>query len=255
MAAVERQLLDLPRFSGASVTDDEPAGAVLVTHPGRGPGANFYGRIRWPADEVDARLSALRRRFAAMGEWPSLLVAGGLATPVDLGQRLGAAGWAEIETERIMWSRRPPVVPHLDPSTRLEGVTRRTVDEYEHLEREIFGLAETWSAERADGLMDAVERSEMRAFLVRLHGEAIAVARVALGQHVAGLYGIGVAPRRRRQGYGALVTAIATRSALATGDRLAWLSVSERNEAAVGLYAALGYRPSFSWSRWLAPPS
>jgi ribosomal protein S18 acetylase RimI-like enzyme len=253
LAAIERQLVDLPRFFGATVEEDAASGAVLVSRGGRGPAVNFAGCIRWPDAELDARLAEVAERFAVVGEWPALLLAEGVTEPAGLGAELLRRGWTAIERERVMWSRRPPVVPHLDPSTRLEAVTRRTVGEYERLEREVFGLAGSHADERAAGLIEAVERGELRAFLVRLHGEAVAVTRLVLAERVAGLYGVGVAAGRRRQGFGALVTAIATRSALATGNRLAWLSVSESNDAAVALYTALGYQPSFEWTRWLAP--
>jgi ribosomal protein S18 acetylase RimI-like enzyme len=253
LAAIERQLVSLPEFSGATVADDDDLAAVTVTHPGRGPAQNFVGCMRWTEAAVASRVAAVERRMRSHGEWPSVLVAGGVSRPPSLDDRLSAAGWMRLEAERVMWTRRPPVVPHLDPTTRLEAATRRSAAEYERLEREIFGLQEVHAAERTERLAEAVESTGLRAFLVRLHGAPVAVARVALGEGVAGLFGIGVAADRHRQGYGALVTAIATRSALATGGRLAWLSVSVSNEPAMRLYEALGYQPSFTWSRWLAP--
>ena len=48
-----------------------------------------------------------------------------------------------------------------------------------------------------------------------------------------------------------LITTIATRTALATGNRLAWLSVREDNEPAVSAYTALGFERVFGWTRWL----
>jgi ribosomal protein S18 acetylase RimI-like enzyme len=253
LAALERQLVGLPAYSGATVAEDRGLAAVRVTLPGRGPGQNFVGCMRWPADGVPERLAQVQDLMRAAGEWPALLVAVGVSQPLSLREDLRAAGWVELESERVMWARRPPVVPHLDPSTRLEAVTRRSAAEYEALERQVFGLNDAHAAERAERLSEAVEAGGLRAFLVRLHGAPVAVARLAPGERVAGIYGVGVAHDRRRQGYGALVTAIATRSALATGNRLAWLSVNEANEPALQLYRSLGYQPSFSWSRWVAP--
>jgi ribosomal protein S18 acetylase RimI-like enzyme len=56
-------------------------------------------------------------------------------------------------------------------------------------------------------------------------------------------------PEHRRQGFGRLVTAVATRAGLATGNPLVWLSVDPANEPARRLYEDLGYRPAFSWQR------
>jgi ribosomal protein S18 acetylase RimI-like enzyme len=58
-------------------------------------------------------------------------------------------------------------------------------------------------------------------------------------------------PEHRRRGLGTLVTAVATRAALAGGNRLVWLSVNELNDAAIGVYRQLGYQPGITWSRWV----
>jgi ribosomal protein S18 acetylase RimI-like enzyme len=249
--AIERQLAELPRYSGATVSDEPELGAVIVGQSGLGPGLNFAACIRWPADRVADRLRALQDRMLERGEWPALVVAEGLTEPGDLSLWLESSGWVALERERAMWTRTPPVVPHLDPALRLEGVTRQTAAEFERVEREVFGLSDSRAAERGEWLMAAVESGQMRAFLVRLRGEVVATTRVALGQHVAGIFGVGVAAPYRRQGYGALVTAIATRSGLASGNRMVWLSVDEHNVPAINLYRSLGFRPSFSWTRWI----
>jgi ribosomal protein S18 acetylase RimI-like enzyme len=187
------------------------------------------------------------------GEWPSLVVADGLTQPPDLAQRLAAAGWVEIEHERVMWTRRPPLVPHLDPSLRVEAVTPRTAAMQQGLEQDAFGLPDARVPERLERLATAVWSGAIRGFLVLLHGAPVASARLSKGDGVAALSGISVAAAYRRRGYGTLVTAIATRAGLATGGRLVWLSVDEANTAAMSLYRGLGYEPSFSWSHWVAP--
>jgi ribosomal protein S18 acetylase RimI-like enzyme len=79
----------------------------------------------------------------------------------------------------------------------------------------------------------------------------VAVARLSQGRSVAGLQGIGVVESRRGQGYGSLITIIATRAGLATGNRLVWLSVREDNDAAIRIYGHLGFERAFTWTRWL----
>ena len=81
--------------------------------------------------------------------------------------------------------------------------------------------------------------------------EPVAVARLSQGRSVAGLQGIGVVPAHRGHGYGTLITTVATRTGMATGNRLVWLSVNEDNEPAVRAYHALGFERAFSWTRWL----
>jgi ribosomal protein S18 acetylase RimI-like enzyme len=57
--------------------------------------------------------------------------------------------------------------------------------------------------------------------------------------------------RRRGQGFGTLVTTVATRAGLALGSRVVWLSVREDNATAQRVYARLGFRSAFGWTRWL----
>ena len=77
-----------------------------------------------------------------------------------------------------------------------------------------------------------------------LEDEPVAVARMSQGDGVAALQGIGVVEGRRGQGFGTLMTTIATRAGMALGNRIVWLSVSESNAVARHVYARLGFRPA-----------
>lgn len=254
LAAIESQLIGLSTISGASVVDDLAVCASIVRLPGAGPGHNYAGRVRWLPSDVPAQIGRLDATLRSAGEWPALVIAEGLTEPVDLPRRLAAAGWVELAAERVMYSRRPPVVPHLDPSLRVEAVTRASAGVSTRLEADVFGLSVDDAERRAAQLAEAVESARLRAFLVRSRGVVVATARLVTGDGVAGIYAVGVARDHRRQGYGGLVTAIATRAGLATGNSLVWLSVEEGNDPAFSLYRGLGYELSFRWSRWAAPP-
>jgi ribosomal protein S18 acetylase RimI-like enzyme len=144
-------------------------------------------------------------------------------------------------------------VPHLDPSLRLEAVTGRTVAEHEALERLIFGLPAKDATQRRESLARAIADDGLRVYLLRLHGEPVAVARLSVRDGLAGLYGIGVAPAHRGHGLGTLLTVVATRAGLALGCRLVWLSVDESNAPATAMYQRLGFHPAFTWARLMAP--
>ena len=120
------------------------------------------------------------------------------------------------------------------------------------MERRIFGLPEARAEERRAATAAALAGGQLRAYVVRVDEEPVAVARLSQGEGVAGIYAVGVAERWRRQGYGALITIVATRAGMALGNRLVWLSVEDGNDAARRVYTRLGFQEAFSWARWLA---
>lgn len=252
LGAIERHLASLPIHGGGRVLDEAALGVLLVRSASAGQGLDYAAAVRWPESEWTERLAAVERRARDDGTWPSLLLADGLTLPADLPARLAGLGWTELARETALWARRPVVVPHLDPQLRLEAATERSAPEYEQLERRIFGLPAWGMAARVEGLTAGFRDGDLRAFLVRSGGVPVAVARLSQLDGSAGLYGIGVAPERRREGLGGFVTAVAMRAALARGSSLVWLSVEDGNPTARRLYERLGFRAAFGWSRWMA---
>jgi ribosomal protein S18 acetylase RimI-like enzyme len=244
---MERQLAGLAEILGATATADESLGALLLRWPGHGPAFNHAALVRWTDSDWRERSAQLVRRMAGERSVPALVVSDGLTEPSDLSSRLEAEGWVTLVEEDVLWTRRAGVVPHLDPSMRIEAVTRASAEAYEALERSIFSLPPADAPERMTILADSIDAGTQRGYLVRVQGEPVATARLVPGNGVAALHGIGVETSHRRQGYGSLITTVATRAALAMGNRLVWLSVAEGNEAARRLYEGLDYRPAFRW--------
>ncbi len=249
LAGIERHLLGLAELAGARVTP--LPGALLAECEGGGLALNYAGLIRWSRDEWEMRSREVADRLRGRREWPSLMIAEGRTEPADLTERLIERGWTPVDVNVVMWTRRAAVVPHLDPSLRLEAVTRRTAAEYESVERAIFGLSDAGARERGEALVRGVESGSIRAYVVRLHGEPVATARLSARDGIAALSGLGVVAEHRREGFGRLMTTIATRAGLATGNSLVWLSVDESNAPARRLYESLDYRPAFRWWRML----
>jgi len=251
LAAIHRQLVTLPGQEGAIVTEDAALGVTLVRGPGSGPDLTYAARPRWDADTWPQSLAAVRGHMREQDTWPSMLLTDRLEQPPNLPAELEREGWMPVVSETVMVSSRAAVVPHLDPSMRIEAVRPAALETHEALERGIFGIGAEQAARRRDAIGAALEGGALRAWVVWLGDEPVAVARLSQGDGSACLQGIGVVEDHRGEGYGTLTTTIATRAGMATGNRLVWLSVREDNDSAVAVYTSLGFERAFSWTRWL----
>jgi ribosomal protein S18 acetylase RimI-like enzyme len=252
LLAIERHLVALPTFEGATLEDDAELGVTFVRAPGGEPGSSYAAMPRWSVEDWPARLAAVSARMRAEARWPSLLWCEPLDRPIALHRMLTRQGWSATYGETVMWVGHASVVPHLDPRLRIEAVQARSMATHEALEAAIFGIGAAQVERRRDALGEALEAGRVRAWIVWLEDEPVAVARLSRGDGVAALQGIGVVEGRRGQGFGTLMTTIATRAGLALGDRIVWLSVSEADPAAVHVYRRLGFAPALRWMRWFA---
>jgi len=251
LRAIHRHLVRLPAQEGAVVTEDETLGVTFVRGPGSGPDLTYAAMPRWDEASWRESLAAVRARMLAEETWPSLLLTDRLEHPPELPAELERAGWVPVVGETVMVSGRAAAVPHLDPGMRIEAVRPTTLDTHEQLERRIFGIGADQAERRRSAIGDALASGRLRAWVVWLGDEPVAVARLSQGEGTAGLQGIGVVEEHRGQGYGTLITTVATRAGLAMGNRLVWLSVREENERALAVYGRLGFERAFSWIRWL----
>ncbi len=251
LAAIQRHLVSLPGQEGAEVTVDDDLGVTFVRGPGSGPDLSYAALPQWDEATWPGSLAAVRSRMLDAGGWPSMLLCDWPDLHGDVAAELERQGWMPVLGETVMWVGHASVVPHLDAGLRIEAVQPRTLETHEALERRIFGIGAEQAQRRRGALTDALETGRLRAWVVWLADEAVAVARLSQGEGVAGLQGIGVAEEWRGRGFGALITTIATRAGLATGNRVVWLSVHEDNDAALAVYTRLGFERAFSWTRWL----
>ena len=251
LEAIERHQVRLSAMAGADVS--AIPGGVLILRAGGGLPLNYAALIRWTDQDWERRITEVTDTLRERREWPSVVIAEGLTQPGALTDRLVERGWAPLDANLTMWTRRAAVVPHLDPTLRIEAVTRATAPLYEEVERAIFGLAGSSAAGRVEALEASLAAGTTRAYLVRLHREPVATARLSTHEGIAALSGIGVVERHRGQGLGRLITTIATRTGLALGASLVWLSVDGSNDPARALYESLDYRPAFRWWRMLGP--
>ena len=188
------------------------------------------------------------------GSWPSLVLADRLDRPPGLDRALRSIGWRRISEEAAHVGRARVGRATSRPRAPIRGgaasgpwrTTRSSSDACSERTRVGPRLAAwSWATALASG--------KLRGSWCALRGEPIAVARLSQGDGVAGIHGLGVAREWRGQGYGTLLTTVATRAGMATGNRIVWLSVDEANEVALHVYRKLGFQHAFTWSRWLAP--
>lgn len=251
LEAMQRHLVLLPGQEGGTVRHDRELGVTLVHGAGSGPDVTYAAMPRWDVQRWPEQLAATSERMRLDGAWPSLLVCDRFDRPSHLAEALEREGWVRVSSETAMWVGHASVVPHLDPLMRIEAVQRRSLPTHETLERQIFGVSAEQAERRRTAMADALEAGRLRAWIIWLDQEPIAVARLTQGDGAAGLQGIGVVEARRGRGYGTLMTTIATRAGMAIGNRLIWLSVRDDNAVARGVYERLGFQPAFGWSRWL----
>ena len=249
---IERAQTRLVELSGATRFETPDLGSTLLTWPGRGPAFNHATCLRWSADDWRDRAAHVAERLAVGGEAPCVVVSTGLATPADLAARLEQAGWIAIGHEIVMWTRRAAPVPHLEGELRLVAVTVPLVEEYEAVERRIFGISEREAGDRRSALAAGLARDPLLVGLVRDAGVPVVTARLLVEDGLAAIHGLGVVPEMRRRGLGAYLTTIVTRAGLALGASLVWLSVDHENTPAHALYAGLDYRPDYEWRRFLS---
>lgn len=247
-------MVSLPRHVGARILQEGDLGVLRVRAAGGGATLDYAALPRWDAATWRESLARLAEAMRREGAWPSLLLADRLDRPPGMDAPLAAMGWRRLVGETVLWVGHASVVPHLDRRLRFEAVQPRSVADHEALERQVFGVDPARADARRQELATALQAGDLRAFLVRLDDEPIAVARLSQGDGVAGIYALGVSERWRGQGYGTLIATIVTRAGLATGNRVVWLSVEEGNDRARRVYERLGFQPAFGWARWLGPP-
>lgn len=254
MDAIERNTYEAIQPGLVSIRDT--GDAWLVRAPGP-PGAIGYSRAAvlrlGSSDRAATRVDELTAGFHADGRGAAFAVAHGVTRPDDLPDLLRGRGLIEIEREVVMWTADPPPVPHLDQTLRIEQVTEASAPDYVSVEAEAFGIPPGMAAGRLPSLRASLALAGRRAYLVAISGRHVATARLTVVNGLASLTSIGVLTSERGQGYGRLVTAVATRAGLMGGGRLAWLAVAPDNAVALGLYGSLGYRQAFERSLWIEP--
>jgi GNAT superfamily N-acetyltransferase len=244
----------------------------------------FWNRViapRWPSDAgaFDRRLDEVVTLFATLGRLPHVrpLPAGG--SPVDLAERLTAAGFQTVGADRRMVLVEPSAatsqlrdaearvaaalggaslrVSRQDPEPSARAATspgarilpprrrwgdrRRWAVEVSTVLGEAFAVVEARRIALENDVLACIGRPGCSMLLLEVDGEPVAVARRASTSDGSYLSSIGTRPAWRGRGLGALVTLLAVCEALDTGSELVHLAVDVDNEPARRLYERLGF--------------
>jgi GNAT superfamily N-acetyltransferase len=234
----------------------------------------FWNRLIapvWPsdADGFDRRLDEVITLFATLGRLPHVrpLPVGG--TPLDMARRLGDAGFETLGADRRMVlvdvagadARVAAAQARVDAEFGPGSVTvsgreasvdgassdrgwaerRRWAVDASLVLADAFGVDVDRRVALEHDLLACVSRPGCAVLLVAVDGVPAAIARRASTADGSYLSSIGTRRAFRRRGLGALATAIAVRDAIAGGSDVVHLAVEVDNQAAVQLYATLGF--------------
>ncbi|MGW2487037.1 GNAT family N-acetyltransferase [Streptomyces sp. NPDC001606] len=221
-----------------------PWGAVVGRRVGFTRRANSVLPLGDPGRPLDAALEAVRRWYGERGLPAYVQTASGAeGTEELLGAELERRGWVREVTAELWTGALAPV------ADRAEGagvVLSREADE-------------AWLARyRRKGVSEVALRvlhsGPSTWFATVPGGQApAAIGRCVVDGRWAGFAAVEVDPERRRQGLATEVMAALARHALDEGASAAWLQVERDNEAARGLYAALGFAPHHAYHYYRAP--
>jgi len=238
----------------------------------------FWNRLiapSWPSDPAafDRRLDEVITLFATLDRMPHIrpLPVGG--SPADLGARLEAAGFGVLGVDRrmvlgidtdaaglvrrltaharsafggadIAVRRRDGSAQGRRGGSAGEGSwadRRRWAVDASLVLADAFGVDAERRMALENDLLACVARPGCAVVLLSVDGVPAAIARRASTADGSYLSSIGVRPKYRGRGLGALVTALAMQDALEAGGLMVHLAVEIDNARAIHLYERLGF--------------
>jgi ribosomal protein S18 acetylase RimI-like enzyme len=216
---------------------------------------NRLAAVRWPADPTafDQRLTEILVLFASLGRQPHIWPSPLHDTPADLVDRLCANGFRDTGEGCVMVLVDPR---HAEAPTsrsmgagvaveRLSGIrggeAGRAADAIVQVLVDAFDVG----SDRRPGVtaetISSLARPSFTHYLARWDGRPVAVARRATFDGVSYLSSIGTAISARGRGFARLLTAEASRDAVAAGSEWTYLGVFAENHGAIRLYRDLGF--------------
>jgi GNAT superfamily N-acetyltransferase len=200
---------------------------------------NGVMRARIPPDRIDSTIEAVIGR-GKMHSVPLLWLTGPESQPADLGMHLEKHGFASEESAGMAIDLAQlkddlPIPPGFTPQRVTSAAALQ-------IWGQVFGAVFGAPDSAVEALCDitlCIGLDKVRCYLGWLNGKAVAISTLFLGAGVAGIYNVATLPEARRQGIGALITALPLREARAEGYEAGVLQASEMGEP---VYRSLGFR-------------
>ena len=233
-------------------------GIAFVAYDAQDPSNNVAG-VLGPVPEPDRVLALAEEFFVGRpGGW-GVLVEAGAAQPIEC--LLRERGWRVAEEEPALVLTPIPAPPSLPPGLEIRRVTTAAeLDDYYSASREGFSMAEGASADSPGGedltrafipsLACALD-PEIAVFAGYLAGRPVAAAGVCRIGAVAEVFGVSVAPRARRRGFGTAITWAAVAEGAARGCSVAALRATPMGDPVyrrMGFEYACTFRTYAPWS-------
>jgi GNAT superfamily N-acetyltransferase len=198
---LERVLVDALLLTSDAELIDRPDWAQLSTPSLPEPNRNGVFLARMAEDEADARIAAVKQRYAEAGagfRW----VVGPSSTPADLSARLERAGIGKLATALGMHMGVPAEVPAAPEGVIVRQVGPDDVELYAEISMRAWERGPHFRRECKNVIVHALERGpdRYRAYLVFAHGEPVGSTMLTLLPGVGYFQGAAIVPERRRQG-------------------------------------------------------
>lgn len=198
-----------------------------------------------PSDvrDIPLRIEKAERKFASHGR--PLLIRETPLSPRPLMEFLEQNGWERFEEVVTLTAD----LATIELPDTLDYLPTQDIGRYVDADIAVHGADIAGKPALAE-IVSAIQPPTGLFIIEDAEDGPLAVTLCVQDNDLAGLMSLAVRADRRRQGLGVELLTSALRWARMRGARTAWLQVVADNEAAVGLYAKMGFSEAYRYAYW-----